>query len=113
EDSFFAREQGVSDEKPGRLYVGVSAPGKSMKTAYVRIAAALLSAAAGLKRTAFAEPYLTLVSYFNSLRELGGAIRLMDDDIPSRLEQLRNSGLPKRNRPVYEELTSRIRQENI
>jgi hypothetical protein len=56
---------------------------------------------------------MTLVSYFNSLRELGGAIRLMDDDIPARLEQLRNAGLPRRHRPVYEELTSRIRQEDI
>jgi len=53
------------------------------------------------------------VSYFNSIRELGGAIRLMDDDIPARLDQLRNAGLPRRQRPVYEELTSRIRQEDI
>jgi hypothetical protein len=114
EDSFFALERPVGDETPGRLYVGVCAPGKSMKTAYVRVAASLLSSAAGLRQDPIlAEPYLTLVSYFNSLRELGGAIRLVDDDIPARLEQLRTAGLPRRQRPVYVELTSRIRQEEI
>ena len=114
EDSFFATEQPVSDRAPGRIYLGVSAPGKSLKTAYVRVAASVLSSAAGIRANpVLAEPYMTLVSYFNSLRELGGAIRLMDDDIPARLEQLRNAGLPRRYRPVYEELTSRIRQEDI
>ena len=114
EDSFFAIEQSVSDGAPGRLYVGVSAPGKSLKTAYIRVAASLLSSAGGLRQnSSLAEPYMTLVSYFNSLRELGGAIRLMDDDIPARLEQLKTAGLPRRHRPVYVELTSRIRQEEI
>ena len=114
EDSFFALELGLSDESPGRLYFGVCAQGKSMKTAYIRVAASLLSSVAGLRTNpTLAEPYTTLVSYFNSLRELGGAIRLMDDDIPGRLDQLRNAGLPKRGRPVYVEMTSRIRQEEI
>jgi len=114
EDSFFAVERPVDDDTPGRLYVGVCAPGKSMKTAYIRVAASLLSSATGLRTNpAIAEPYSTLVSYFNSLRELGGAIRLMDDDIPARLQQLRIAGLPRTHRPVYVELTSRIRQEEI
>jgi hypothetical protein len=114
DDSFFAVEQPVSDDTPGRLYVGVCAPGKSMKTAYIRVAASLLSSGEGLQRhPRLAEPYLTVVSYFNSLRELGGAIRLMDDDIPARLDQLTTAGLPRRLRPVYVELTSRIRQEEI
>lgn len=113
-DSFFAVERDVGEDAPGRLYVGVCASGKSMATAYVRVASSLFSSAAGLRvDPAMAEPYLTLVSYFNSLRELGGAIRLMDDDIPGRLEQLKSSGLPRRQRPIYRELTSRIRQEDI
>ncbi len=113
-DSFFALEQPIEVDTPGRLFVGVCATGKSMKTAYIRVAASLLSSAAGLRSNpALAEPYTTLVSYFNSLRELGGAIRLMDDDIPARLQQLRTAGLPRRQRPVYEELTSRIRQEDV
>jgi hypothetical protein len=114
EDSFFAVERPVSRNTPGRLYVGVCAPGKSMKTAYIRVAASLMASASGLRvNPVLAEPYMTLISYFNSLRELGGAIRLMDDDIPARLEQLKAAGLPRRQRPVYVELTSRIRQERI
>jgi hypothetical protein len=75
DDSFFAADQAVADRSPGRLYLGVSAPGKSLKTAYVRVAASLLSSANGIceNHSQFAEPYMTLVSYFNSLRELGGA----------------------------------------
>lgn len=115
EDSFFAVESPVSDESPGRLHVGVMAPGKSMKTALVRVSAALLSAASGLRDEdpELADPYLTLVAYFNSLRELGGAVRLMEDDIRARLRQLENRGLPRRNRPVYEELTSRVSSDRI
>jgi hypothetical protein len=114
DDSYFAVEQPVSEQTPGRLYIGVCAPGKSMKTAYIRVAASILSSTTGLRAApTIAEPYTTIVSYFNSLRELGGAIRLMDDDIPARLDQLRTAGLPRRQRPVYVELTSRIRQEEI
>ncbi len=115
DDSFFAVETPVSDQAPGRLYLGIMAPGKSMKTALIRVAAGLLSAGAGVRSQSerLADPYLTLIAYFNSLRELGGAVRLMEDDIGSRLRQLDTRGLPKRNRPVYEELTSRVRSDRI
>jgi hypothetical protein len=113
-NSYFAEEQIVTNAAPGRLYLGVCASGKSLKTAYVRVAASLLSSAAGLRSdSSSAEAYQTIVSYFNSLRELGGAIRLLDDDIPARLGQLAARQLPRRGRPVYVELTSRIRQEQI
>jgi hypothetical protein len=115
EDSFFAREAPTSKDTPGRLYVGVMAPGKSMKTALIRTSAALLSAGAGLasEDPGLADPYLTQVAYFNSIRELGGAIRLMEDDIRARMEQLAARGLPKRNRPVFAEMTSRVSSSEI
>jgi len=95
-DSFFA----VEDETtPGRLYVGVFGPGKSIKTTLVRTYSALLSRAklefesASLtdpngKSVDVADAYMTLVGYFNSLRELGGVLRLLDDDVPARLRVL-------------------------
>lgn len=115
EDSFFAVEEPPSDPVPGRLYLGVIAPGKSMKTALIRVTAALLSGGAGLEadNAQQADPYLTLVAYFNSIRELGGAVRLMEDDVLARLDQLQQRGLPKRNRPVYAEMTSRVTQAEI
>ena len=36
-------------------------------------------------RTNPADPYMTLLGYFNSLRELGGARRLIEDEVRNRL----------------------------
>ena len=33
-----------------------------------------------------ADPYMTLVGYFNSLRELGGSRRIIEDEVTSRLK---------------------------
>lgn len=54
----------------------------------------------------------TLVGYFNSIRELGGAVRLLDDDINSRLKVLRKKYKNARQRFLgydgKKEITSRI-----
>ena len=122
-DSFFA----VEDEgRPGRLYVGVFGPGKSIKTTLVRTYSSLLSRAKfEFENAVSADPdgmdvdvadaYMTLVGYFNSLRELGGVLRLLDDDVPARLRVLnrRNFGP---HRLLYEkdrELTSRRASSEI
>ncbi len=116
EDSFFARETS-SNDRPGRLYVGVYAPGKSVKTALVRVYAVLLSRALR-EYEAHPDPetdsYMTLVGYFNSLRELGGAIRLVEDDVPARLRVLQKRGFgPGRTIFEHEELTSRRQSSQI
>ncbi len=97
---------------PGRLYAGVHASGKSLKTALVRVYGALLAAAASLEEEVY-DPYMTLVGYFNSRRELGGTVRLVEDDIPSRLGVLRQRGLPQRWVNRYEEMTGRVSSEKI
>lgn len=76
-DSFFAKEQEIKeddDKTAGRLYVGLNAPGSSTKTLLVRVYAALLAAGeAEITRDhEAADPYATIVGYFNSLRALGG-----------------------------------------
>lgn len=114
-DSFFARELDVDeadDSTAGRLYVGINAPGSSTKTLLVRTFSVLLaSAQAEIDLDPEAgDPYGTLVGYFNSLRALGGAKRLVEDDVSlGRLKYLsKQRGLPKRNIQPPEELTSRI-----
>jgi hypothetical protein len=116
-DSWFGREVPTVEE-PGRLYVGISAPGKSVKTALVRVYAALLSRArAHLDADAEAgDPYMTLVGYFNSLRELGGALRLVEDDVPGRMRVLSRRDRaywPYRDLFEREELTSNKKAEEV
>ncbi|MFF2447467.1 DISARM system helicase DrmA [Neobacillus sp. NPDC058068] len=91
-DSFFAKQRNLK-EHPGRIYVGIFAPGRSMKTAVLRTYANLLASTTTMedKYTAISlDPYQTLVGYYNSLRELGGAVRLIEDDVPSRMKTLEN-----------------------
>lgn len=91
-DSFFARIVPTSERNP-RLYVGIAAQGRSQKVAMLRVYLALLGASqkwySRLRKddkTAHpADPYMTLVGYYNSLRELGGARRLVEDEIRNRL----------------------------
>ncbi len=70
----------------GRLYVGVAAPGHPIKRILLRVYLALLTAAKKLASdeslpAAQRDSVLTLVGYFNSLRELGAMRRLVEDDI--------------------------------
>ncbi len=56
---------------------------------------------------------MTLVGYFNSMRELGGMRRLVDDDVRVRLQRADARGLAKRPTPNLEELTSRKSSADI
>lgn len=73
---------------PARRYVGISTVGRSAKFTLQAAAASLLQSAtaAALPETA-RDGYWTLVNYFNSLRELGGALVLMRDDTLRTIEQ--------------------------
>jgi hypothetical protein len=83
-DSYFAK---IDEERPGRLYVGLMAPGHTVSTAVIHTAAALLQAP---REVALSPPqddgYATLVVYHNSLRELGRTVTLARDDIPARIK---------------------------
>jgi len=60
-----------------------------------------------------ADPWMTLVGYFNSLRELGGMRRLVDDDVKARLGKMDRRGLASRKRLFVDELTSRKNSVDI
>ncbi len=109
DDNFFARKKESSDASPGRLYLGLCAPGARLKTLLIRAYVAYLAAAQTLYETygAAADPWMTLIGYFNSMRELGGMRRVVDDAVRTRLYRMDKRGLAKRAIWGVEELTSR------
>ena len=100
---------------PAACYLGICAPGKRLKAVLIRVYVAYLAAAQQLfeKYGAEADPWMTLVGYFNSMRELGGMRRLVEDDVRSRLQKTEERGLARRRAPVMEELTSRMSSTEI
>jgi Helicase conserved C-terminal domain len=92
-DSFFAKTVPANDRHP-RIYLGIAAQGRSLKVALLRSYMALLGAgqkewelAGGKKNLPNpADPYMTLLGYFNSLRELGGSRRIVEDEVNTRLK---------------------------
>lgn len=111
-DSAFAV---VDQTAPGRIYASVTTAGRSAKFTLQGVSASLLqSALGGTTDEADRDPYWTLVSYFNSLRELGGALVLMQDDVNDSLELLaQRRGETPRQPEFIEELTSRRTQAEV
>ena len=103
----------------GRRYVGLCAHGVRIKSAQIRVYVAVLAAAQKLYlkygHNEITDPYMTLVGYFNSLRDLGGMRRLVDDDVTTRLSRADQRGLARRHLHPYrvEELTSRRNSDDI
>jgi hypothetical protein len=118
EDSFFAKYARDDNEQllPGRKYVGVCAPGLgSILTTQVRTHSALLFAANRVE-IENRDPWVTLLSFYNSIRELGGALTLFQSDIISYLlEQKRRYPREALPRKVVRgmELTSRLKDDEI
>lgn len=114
-DNFFARQAEPSEETPGRLYIGICAPGRRLKVALIRVYTAFMSAGQQLyeKHGAPVDPWMTLVGYFNSLRELAGMRRLVDDDVRTRLTRMDLRGLATRKLSSVQELTSRVGSTQI
>lgn len=119
-DTFFSTSVPVSPAQPGRRYLGVCAHGVRIKSAEIRLAEILLIAGQTMldRHGAPADPYQTLVGYFNATRELAGMRRYLDDDITTRVRRHgRRKGLSDRllgSRMLeIAELTSRISSADI
>jgi hypothetical protein len=85
-DTFFAE---VDRDAEKRMYIGIAANGRPMKRILLTTYLTLLAAAERrydrkAEADQPADPYMTLVGYFNSLRELGGMRRLVEDEIHMR-----------------------------
>ena len=128
-DSFFARTISA-DEAPARLYVGIAAQGRNPKVLMRRTWIALMGAAERAYREAGghknhqnpADPYMTVLGYFNSLRELGGARRILEEEIQNTIKNYgarrrigEEQGLFRDRKTFSEvvELTSRVSTDKV
>ena len=123
-DSFFAHTMSAS-EVPARLYLGIASQGRNPKVMMRKAWLALMGAAERAYRDAGghknlenpADPYMTVLGYFNSLRELGGARRILEEEVQNTIKSY---GIRKRvgeDRGLFQdrktfsevvELTSRV-----
>ncbi|MDQ6799475.1 MAG: DISARM system helicase DrmA [Acidobacteriota bacterium] len=128
-DSFFAKIVPPS-ETPARLYVGVASPGRNPKVLMRRAWLALMGAAERAYRGAGghtnksnpADPYMTVIGYFNSLRELGGARRILEEEVQNTIKRYstrkrigEEPGLFRDRKSFSEvmELTSRVSTDKV
>jgi hypothetical protein len=119
DDSFFATWAKEEDGslQPGRRYVGVHGPGLgSMQTVQVRTASAILQAPMDLPAGG-RDPWWTCLTFFNSLRELGNTLTLLQADIPAYLGGVNLRDGLDRDRQRWPrrtlELTSRLFDDQI
>ena len=128
-DSFFAGTV-PAGEVPARRYLGIAATGRNPKVIMRRVMLALMGSAqmhylgaGGWKnRKNPTDPYMTLLAYFNSLRELGGARRIVEEEVQNTLKgrgTRRRLGEKRglfRDRTLYSEvmeLTSRVTTDQV
>ena len=128
-DSFFARTV-PSSETAARLYLGIAAQGRNPKVVMRKAWLALMGAAERAYRDAGghkneqnpADPYMTVLGYFNSLRELGGARRILEEEVQNtikayggrkRIGEERGLFHDRKNFSEVVELTSRVSTDKV
>jgi len=118
DDNFFSHDTSsnpIKSNSPGRLYLGICAPGRGPQTPTIRIWTALLREAYNLRQKnggddIESDQFWTVVGYFNAIRELAAALGLFRADIRERIRQ--TGGL---TRPLdsFIELSSRMESSEI
>ena len=112
-------------DRPARAGPGIASPGRGPKLVFLRTLQTLLAGAQALStgtKDDPADPYLTALCYFNALCELGGARRIVDDEVRTHLttygvDRVRRApeGQPFADRTLREiqELTSRYSTDKV
>ena len=117
DDRFFITEKITNlldDTTPGRLYVGICAPGRGPLTPLVRIWARILQTAYENHENEKIDTFWTLTGYFNAIRELAGAKALYRQDIPQRIDAISIEHGPRRlNDENAVELSSRVKSTGL
>lgn len=112
ENSFFAREATIDYEKGiyGRKYIGIMPSGKTKAMTEIRMMAALMQKVYTMNLPDEIKDKLwTLTVYFNSLKDLGKASTLVDDDVKDFIIRTANRMFTTRRLIVRaDELTSRV-----
>lgn len=128
-DSFFARTLSISDV-PGRQYVGIASQGRNPKVLMRKTWLALMGAAERCYRDAGghtnprnpADPYMTVLGYFNALRELGGARRILEEEVQNTIKSYGTRRRLNEDRGLFQdrktfsevlELTSRVSTNRV
>ena len=128
-DSFFAQTLPTS-QAPARLYLGIASQGRNPKVMMRKVLLALMGAAERSYRDAGgghtkenpADPYMTVLGYFNSLRELGGARRILEEEVQNtvksygirkRIGEERGLFHDRNNFSEVVELTSRVSTDKV
>ncbi len=94
-DGFFLKiseAHPLDERRPGRLFLGIAAPGRAAQTPILRIWARLLQSVQDLANQGVSlnelDYFWTLAGYFNAIRELAGGEALWRQDIPQRLDDI-------------------------
>jgi hypothetical protein len=128
-DSFFAKTV-PSTETAARLYLGIAAQGRNPKVIMRKVWLALMGAAERSYRDAGghkneqnpADPYMTVLGYFNSLRELGGARRILEEEVQNTIKAYGGRKRIGEERGLFQdrksfsevvELTSRVSTDKV
>ena len=128
-DSFFAKMV-PSSQTPARLYLGVAAQGRNPKVIMRKVWLALMGVAERAYRDAGgqkneqnpADPYMTVLGYFNGLRELGGARRILEEEVQNtikaygsrkRIGEARGLFQDRKTFSEVVELTSRVSTDKV
>lgn len=110
----------INTEVSGKIFLAISPTARSQLTILAMSAASFMRRVRNLKDEGtdpkILDPYYTLVSYFNSKRELGGAYGTFSDTVPDYFNQIFNNvenrksytlaqieGLSKEEEPTAEE----------
>ena len=116
-DSFFVRFPGADaawdETKPGKIYLGIYAPGMGPLTPIIRIWSRVLQTGFEHKDAEYINNFWTLVGYFNSIRELGGNRSLYREDIVERISQICNESPRILDAEKVIELSSRVDSTDI
>lgn len=121
DDSFFAK---INDKTPKRAYLGIMPTGKSQIDTEINLLAHLLVARIKMlshpKYKQYLNNYWTVVSYYNSLKDVGKISNKVGDEITTMTTILQNRFFRDKHKFNYqglinrkEELTSRIQSDKI